>query len=317
MVKLKGGSLSSTYLMENEKGKFVRKMVSTKENREYGYMRWYSQMKKIQRYNTDFANLYPQIIKVSCEGDQAYFDLEYLKTYKDIKTIFCERELTEKELNKINDAIWNAFYQMHRYTYDANPGAPLLYFREEVEQKLEDAKKFPEFLEFFNYGTYQYYGGIVHGITNYMDEMRNFFSEMKLIEEEAIHGNPTLENIMYSFTDDCVKFVDPYEESVIDTRFLDYAQVLQCSRSWYGITNDGGVSVNENVVSSDIVVPKNFHKFNKIFEKEIADSQMKRIVDVLEATQFIRMLPFKLAAGDIDKAKYFYVHACSLLRQIF
>ena len=69
--------------------------------------------------------------------------------------------------------------------------------------------------------------------------------------------------------------------------------------------------------SSDIVVPKNFHKFNKIFENQIADSQMKRIVDVLEATQFIRMLPFKLAAGDIDKAKYFYVHACSLLRQIF
>ena len=317
MVKLKGGSLSSTYLMENEKGKFVRKMVSTKENREYGYMRWYSQMKKIQRYNTDFTNLYPQIIKVSCEGDQAYFDLEYLKTYKDIKTIFCERELTEKELNKINDAIWNAFYQMHRYTYDSNPGAPLLYFREEVEQKLEDAKKFPEFLEFFNYGTYQYYGGIVHGITNYMDEMRNFFSEMKLIEEEAIHGNPTLENIMYSFTDDCVKFVDPYEESVIDTRFLDYAQVLQCSRSWYGITNDGNVSVNENVVNSDIIVPKNFREFNKIFERQIAKPVMKQMVDVLEATQFIRMLPFKLAAGDIDKAKYFYVHACSLLRQIF
>ena len=317
MVKLKGGSLSSTYLMENEKGKFVRKMVSTKENREYGYMRWYSQMKKIQRYNTDFTNLYPQIIKVSCEGDQAYFDLEYLKTYKDIKTIFCERELTEKELNKINDAIWNAFYQMHRYTYDSNPGAPLLYFREEVEQKLEDAKKFPEFLEFFNYGTYQYYGGIVHGITNYMDEMRNFFSEMKLIEEEAIHGNPTLENIMYSFTDDCVKFVDPYEESVIDTRFLDYAQVLQCSRSWYGITNDGEVSVNENVVNSDIIVPKNFREFNKIFERQIAKPVMKQMVDVLEATQFIRMLPFKLAAGDIDKAKYFYVHACSLMRQLF
>ena len=59
MIKLKGGSLSSTYLMENEKGKFIRKMVNTKE---------------------------------------AYFDLEYLKTYKDIKTIFTERELSEKEL---------------------------------------------------------------------------------------------------------------------------------------------------------------------------------------------------------------------------
>ncbi len=81
MIKLKGGSLSSTYLMENEKGKFVRKMVSMTENVEYGYMRWYSQMKKIQRYNTDFVNLYPQIIKVSCEGDQAYFDLEVLLVF--------------------------------------------------------------------------------------------------------------------------------------------------------------------------------------------------------------------------------------------
>lgn len=317
MIKLKGGSLSSTYLMENEKGKFIRKMVNTKVNREYGYMRWYSQLKKLQRYNAEFPHLYPRIIKVGTDGDQAYFDLEYLKTYKDIKTIFTERELSEKELQKINKAIWDAFMVMHRYSYGAISGAPLLYFREEVEQKLEDAKKFPEFMEFFNYGTYQYYGGIVHGITNYMDEMRNFFTEMKLIEEESIHGNPTLENMMYSFTDDSVKFVDPYEESVIDSRFLDYAQVLQCSRSWYGITNDGGVTVNENVVNSDIIVPKNFREFNKIFEKEIAEPRMKQIVNVLEATQFIRMLPFKLAAGELDKAKYFYVHACSLLRQIF
>ena len=317
MIKLKGGSLSSTYLMENEKGKFVRKMVNTKDNREYGYMRWYSQLKKLQRYNTDFPYLYPQIIKMGVDGDQAYFDLEYLKTYKDIKTIFAEQELTDKELHKINNAIWDAFSVMHRYSHDPISGAPFLYFKEEVEQKLEDAKKFPEFLEFFNYGTYQYFGGIVHGITNYVDELRNFFSEMKLIDEQSIHGNPTLENMMYSFTDDSIKFVDPYEESVIDTKFLDYAQVLQCSRSWYGITNDGEVSVNENVVKCDIVVPKNFREFNKLFEGQIVEPKTKQIVDVLEATQFIRMLPFKLAAGDIDKAKYFYVHACSLLRQIF
>jgi hypothetical protein len=317
MIKLKGGSLSSTYLMENEKGKFVRKMINTKDNREYGYMRWYSQLKKLQRYNTDFPYLYPQIIKIGVDGDQAYFDLEYLKTYKDIKTIFAEQELTDKELHKINNAIWNAFSVMHQYSHNAISGAPLLYFKEEVEQKLEDAKKFPKFLEFFNCGTYQYFGDIIHGITNYVDELRNFFSEMKLIDEQSIHGNPTLENMMYSFTDDAVKFVDPYEESVIDTRFLDYAQVLQCSRSCYGITNDGEVSVNENVVKCDIVVPKNFREFNKLFEGQIIEPKTKQIVDVLEATQFIRMLPFKLAAGDIDKAKYFYVHACSLLRHIF
>ena len=41
------------------------------------------------------------------------------------------------------------------------------------------------------------------------------------------------------------------------------------------------------------------------------------IVDVFEATQFIRMLPFKVLAGEIDKAKFFYVHACYLLSKVF
>ena len=37
----------------------------------------------------------------------------------------------------------------------------------------------------------------------------------------------------------------------------------------------------------------------------------------IEQTQFFRMLPFKCIAGDVDKAKYFYVHALYLLSEIF
>jgi hypothetical protein len=40
-------------------------------------------------------------------------------------------------------------------------------------------------------------------------------------------------------------------------------------------------------------------------------------INILEATQFIRMLPFKCAAGEFDKAKYFYLHACHLLNKVF
>jgi hypothetical protein len=60
-------------------------------------------------------------------------------------------------------------------------------------------------------------------------------------------------------------------------------------------------------------IPKNFDAFNNYFESVLQEVKTKQIVDVLEATQFIRMLPFKCLAGDIDKAKYFYVHACYLL----
>ena len=40
-------------------------------------------------------------------------------------------------------------------------------------------------------------------------------------------------------------------------------------------------------------------------------------INILEASQFIRMLPFKCATGDIEKAKFFYVHACYLIQKQF
>ena len=54
----------------------------------------------------------------------------------------------------------------------------------------------------------------------------------------------------------------------------------------------------------------------KKFEDRI-DPSDRLTVDVLEATQFIRMLPFKCAAGETEKAMFFYVHACYLLSRAF
>lgn len=317
-TKLKGGSLSSTYLIEENNKKFIRKEISLSENREYGFVRWYSQLKKLQRYNTEFPRLFPKVLGVSYEGDRAYFDLEYLDGYQDLKTIMSGRDLTEHELKKINIALWNAFRGMHRIDYEPNAGAPLLYYKEEVEQKIIDARKFAEFERFFSYGTYELNGEIVHGITNFTDELRNFFSELELISEQCIHGNPTMENTMYSFVDDMIVFIDPYEESIIDSRLLDYSMVLQSSNSLYEYFNNQPIRIEDSKVWCDDVQPSdNFRKFNELFIEEIKESRTKQIVDVLEATQFIRMLPFKCAAGDFDHAKYFYLHACKLLSKIF
>lgn len=317
-TKLKGGSLSSTILFEKGNKKFIRKYVSLTENREYGYVRWYSQLKKLQRYNSEFPNLYPKVLKVSYEGDKAYFDLQYMDGYENLATIMSGRDLTDNELKKINYALWNAFGQMHHIEHEANKGAPLLYYKEEVEQKLIDAKKYPWFKEFCDYGTYELNGTIVHGLGNYLTELKNFFSQLELLSEQCIHGNPTLENTMYSFVDDMVVFIDPYEESIIDSRLLDYSMVLQSSNSFYEYFNNQPINVEDSKVWCDDIQPSdNFRRFNELFIAEIKDSRTKQIVDVLEATQFIRMLPFKCAAADSSHAKYFYLHACSLLHKIF
>ena len=121
--------------------------------------------------------------------------------------------------------------------------------------------------------------------------------------------------MMYSFKEDRVVFIDPYEESCLDSRLLDYSQVLQCSRSHYGYITDRGVTVVGPSVGYHGSIPNNFIVFNKLFEDRI-DPADKKTIDVLEATQFIRMLPFKCAAGETEKAMFFYVHACYLLNRV-
>jgi hypothetical protein len=315
VMHLKGGSLSNTYRLPQYD--LVCKEIVRDKNREYGFVRWYSQLKKLQRYNTIYPNLFPKVIGVNVDEEKASFKIEYMKGFRDIKTILTNDTLTDDQIFRMSQAVWKALNQLHSVTHDPIPGAGKLYFEEEVLQKLNDALKIPEFAEFYTHGTYEYNGRIVQGIGASMHDLENFFSELTLVQEENIHGNPTLENILYSFDEDRVVFIDVYDESMIDTRFLDYAQVLQCSRSHYGYINDNQIDIGEVSVTHRLQIPKNFETFNYHFESGITEPRTKEIVDVFEATQFIRMLPFKVLAGDIDKAKFFYVHACYLLSKVF
>jgi hypothetical protein len=317
ITKLKGGSLSNTSLYEGGNKKFVRKSIDTKRNREYGYVRWYSQLKKLQLFGE--TGLFPKVLGVGTTDKSAYFDIEYLEGYRDIKTILTEDTMTHDVIEKINEAVWCSFDNLHRKMYLPIKGAGSLYFKEEVLQKLTDAFKYKKFYNFYENGlldSFEYNGQITHGIQNFMPELENFFNELNLTTEETIHGNPTLENMMYSFKEDRVMFIDPYEESCLDSRLLDYSQVLQCSRSHYGYITDRGVTVVGPSVGYHGSIPNNFIVFNKLFEDRI-DPSDKKTIDVLEATQFIRMLPFKCAAGETEKAMFFYVHACHLLSKIF
>jgi len=313
--KLKGGSLSDAYHITNSDGEFVMKNITRSREREYGFMRWYSQMKKQQRLHKLHPEFIVPISYITSEDDPSLAELwmPYLKGYTDVKTILSTMELTEEQIFRISKAIWRGFDAIHSNTYDAIDGAGELYFHEEVIQKMMDAcLSDNQFDKFYANESFDYHGQIVHGINNYWYDLQEYFYELKLPFEQDILGNPTLENIMYSFEEDKVKFIDLYEESMIDTKFLDYSMVLQCSRSHYGYINDNSVKVGYDFVSHELQIPKNFETFNYHFEAELPDEQ-KQLIDILEATQFIRMLPFKVKAGDIDKAKYFYVHACYLL----
>lgn len=312
--KLKGGSLSSTWYHDGP-SPFVRKEISTKLNREYGYVRWYSQLKKLQRYNKLYPDLFPKVLEVGSNDDTAYFDLEYLRGFRDVKSVLVDQSVSEE---KLVNAIWKAFDQLHSTTFATATGLTGLYCQEEVKQKLIDACKFDAFAQFNKHDTFVYFDSTVPNLMSFIDRVSDYLNNVRLYTESHTHGNPTLENMMYSPSEDRVMFIDLYEESIIDSDHLDVSQVLQCSNSYYGYINDRTVNVSDNKVWHTLYIPESFVRFNQLFMTSLEKRGFDmKLLGVLEATQFIRMLPFKCAAGEIDKAKFFYVHACYLMNGIF
>lgn len=313
--QLKGGSLNSTNLYQQDDIKFVRKLISTQAHREYGYVRWYSQLKKLQRYQQLIPDLVPKILDTGVTDAGVYFDIEFVDA-QDIKTLFLAG-VDDVMIQKIHTELWHAFDQLHSNTYPANTSSLQLYFQEEVLQKINDSRKFLEFEEFYQIDNYQYTSGTVSGMKTISTKFEKLFNQT-IHSECYVHGNPTLENILYS-DDTGITFIDLYEEGIVDSNFMDYSQVLQCANSHYGMLNDGELLVNENVVSNNVYIPLELYKFNKLFDKEIRTRfslEEYRLVKLFEATQFFRMLPFKCHSGNFISAKYFYVHACNLVNSL-
>ena len=316
IITLKGGSLNSTCLHIDGDRKFVRKTISTAANREYGYVRWYSQLKKLQRFNAIIPEFVPQVLDAGISAVGAYFDIEYIKA-KDIKTLFRENLLTVEQTERMHTSLWYAFDRLHQHNYKPNAGSLKLYFQEEVLQKLNDARQFPEFEKFYQIDQYEHNGETFAGVLNKLEQFGKLFDQ-PVEQESYVHGNPTLENILYNPETNRIVFIDLYEEGIVDSKFADFSQILQCSNSLYGLLNDSVLTINGNTTLCQITVPNNLTYFDQLFKNELQTRYPTdyHLVRLFEATQFFRMLPFKCHAGNIEAAKFFYAHACSLVNRI-
>lgn len=312
---LKGGSLSSTYKFSKEGSNFVRKKINHHKDREYGFIRWYSQIKKHQRLKQVEEDLFPDIYKFEIDNDFSSVDIEWLEGFIDLKTYLTENLLSKKEISLIVKLIFNAFERIHRHKLSKICNAGKLYFREEVAQKIIDASNLSkDFKNFINYPKFNYFGKDLTNTCLNLDKLKKFFGELQL-DEQLTLGNPTMENIMYNPNSKKIKFIDLYEESMIDSKYLDYSMILQCSSSHYGLINDREVFVKDEIVTHNIPIPESLLLFSQIFENSLPLDSLSTI-KIFEATQFIRMLPFKILAGDVEKAKFFYTHACFLISRV-
>lgn len=341
ITKLKGGSLNVTTLHFDHaysSNNFVRKSISLKNDREYGYVRWYSQLKRMQQMKSYFPEYIPSVLRVNVteDGNTAYFDMEYLENYRDMKVVLCDtvNPANDRTVEDMHALLWKGFDRIFSSEWQATVdgvGNAMLYFKEEVLQKIQDGLLHPEFKQFFDLGSYKFHGQSVKGVDEellkkYADDIKSILVRCKIKETRTL-GNPTLENIMYlephlrNSSRDAIKFIDLYGESVLDIPHMEYSQILQCSSSKYGFINDREVFATfGGHVGHNLTIPPALEYFNDLFNDELKrrlSVDEYRLVKLLEVTHFFRMIPFKCLTGDYVKAKYFYVHACYMLRALF
>lgn len=318
-TKLKGGSLSEVWLMEPDMGTpFVRKQVSLLENREYGFQRWYSQLKRQDRHSRMFWGTFPTILDYGILPDSiAYFDMEYIANSMTVHDYLLTTS-DSKIIDGIIETLFNTFDVLHQNNWKGTRNPIELYFHEEVTTKLNDCRGHPGF-EKFATADYIIFNGVeVKPITKQLEKFKRYMVEyFTHTDQTYTHGNSTLENMLYVPSTKRIVFVDPYEENIIESPLCEYSQVYQSANSKYELYDTGTPIITGHTVEMEIPDAPGLDLFNTKFKKELSIRLRPddlRLVELLEISQFIRMLPFKMMGGNSDKLIFFFAHASNLFR---
>jgi hypothetical protein len=318
--KLKGGSLSGTYLVTTSHGaKFIRKEASLTKNREFGLQRLYSQLKRLQRYNLLFPNLFPEVIEYGMIRERMYFDLEYIPNSMTLHD-FLIHETNHEVIDVAFDSLIKATNRLHDDRIPSTWKPIQLYVREEMEQRMDACMVNRRFRDFVAHETVMFNGVECQGIAGELDHFLKDITEAykgARLDETFSHGNLTLENILIQPKTGRIIFIDLYEENIIDSEVADYSQILQSSNSHYELYNAATPWILGNRVEVGIPHYTGLDHFNTRFIRFLNSkyNEQIRIVHLFEVSQFVRLLPFKMEINE-DMMIFFYAYASRLYHEL-
>ncbi len=309
--ELKGGSLSKTVVIDDGQRLLVRKYVSFIENREYGLVRWQSQIRRIQTLRSYLGESVISIESMGVDGNYYYYDMPFYRN-----ALNCA-ELLENTNNDVNLAseIVKLLDQMSQISFGWVSGSVSVYLNDEVLNSLRNSLKQ---LSLVRSGSFSNTNGMKQEIKGAIDLVLRLIQkyEKKNIAEGLTHGNLTLENILWDKDSKKLILIDPYSETYTESLCGDISQIFQSSLSGYeyiiknGLHNDP--SKHDYPYTS---IPKEIKLFgneiiNLVSKFDWFDSDLHQI---MYASQFIRMFPFKIH-NDTKQAYFFLMHGVRLLR---
>ena len=143
----KGGSLSSTKLINHpEFKKCVLKKVSNSSNREYGFVRFCSQIKRHLQLQNAAPELFPQILKVGIdiEYKEAYCIYKFMEDYISMFDFLNDHLISDIKLKKAASNLISSLKKLHENEYKNQlvEGALEFYVKEEMIRPLSEYEKY-------------------------------------------------------------------------------------------------------------------------------------------------------------------------------
>ena len=308
MIRLKGGSLSATWLVDEGERRLIRKDVSTVENREYGFYRWFSQLKKLQRLQALHPDLFPAVVDIGATEDKAWFDLAYVEGSVTLFD-FLASNPPNAEVDASFDAFMAALDTLHRPRRASFRGGIDLYLSQEVDRALAFCMEEPDFRAFTRHPRLVFNGESVVPLLARIEQLRELARKHYVTPWETdTHGNVTLENTLYVPADKRIVFIDVYEENFVDNVYNEYSQVLQSCSSCYELYNSREARVDGPEIELRLEPHPALDRFDARFGRTLQDrctGDELVMVRLYEISQFTRMLPFKRHVAR-DKMIFFY-----------
>lgn len=311
---LKGGSLSSTSVVTDGREKFVRKSIAIDANREYGLVRWQSQLRKMQILNKLFPTNTLPIINAGTTGGSYFFDLPYLENSKNLYEAL-KNDVSEEV---ISDKLTSLLIEMSSHELQSVNGAMAVYLNEEVKRPLIYAKSElkKERVPIVKQDKLYLIDMLELSIEK-TDKFIKKYSEEK-IYECVTHGNLTLENVLWDYHNNNVIMIDAYAETYCESVLGDVSQLYQSAMSGYEAVTDYLMERDISILNYPIhAIPSQFGKFAQILELKLSNETWydRQKIDILRVSQFTRMLPFKIVKN--PKLGFLFLnHALDLLDEL-
>jgi ribosomal protein L23 len=299
----KGNSFSNTYLLKSNEQYFVRKHIikniKSKEHCER-LKRQCDDLKRFYYYNKE---LVPKVVNECDNNYDYYIDIEYLEHYKQLD--YYSKNIQYDVLDKLIKTMETDVYCYRKKNTDVK------FIEEFFETKI-----YPKLTEFENECEIMNYL-INSNEVNINDKtyfgLRNIFEKLNIHNFNTewinpIHGDFTLENILYDLESDKIKIIDMEGSRYVDSCYFDLGKIFQSIvskyKEWNTITN---IIINKDINNLSCI-DKYFHYdyeeykpicnlFAKIMDVEDTKIIFNKGIFYM-STYFIRFVQFRRKISD-------------------